>query len=207
VAQDEREQSPRRWRGIKQRLHFAQVTQDGDDEGILLLDRLPTAAEAVAIRETLRIRRRRHVAPEAADRLISYRYKTGVPGRPLRFSPWPVGCTCPTPERYPTDFDRPTRRPRVGHEREDIERNVALAERLLSDPASDDFIIALGVLQWRVLGPNGEQWIMLARTILTPSWAVSVAEAERDAYQGAHVAADIDKHLPKPRRAQTVAAR
>ena len=41
-------------------LAFCRVTQDGDDEGCLHLDRLPTAAEAELIREAVGIRKRLH---------------------------------------------------------------------------------------------------------------------------------------------------
>ena len=41
----------RRWTGVKSRLRFCRVTQDGDDEGCLHLDRLPTRTEASAIRK------------------------------------------------------------------------------------------------------------------------------------------------------------
>ena len=51
-------ESKRRWTNTKQRLGFCRVTQDGDDEGCLHLDRLPTRAEAGLIRQALRIRRR-----------------------------------------------------------------------------------------------------------------------------------------------------
>ena len=53
-----------RWKKAK-RILPGTVTQDGDDEGILRLDRLPTPAEAEAIRDVIGIRRRRHVSPEA----------------------------------------------------------------------------------------------------------------------------------------------
>jgi hypothetical protein len=49
----------------KRRLAFCRVTQDGDWEGCLQLDRLPTAEEARVIMDVLRIRRRRHLSPEA----------------------------------------------------------------------------------------------------------------------------------------------
>lgn len=55
-------ESARRWTSVKARLAFARVTQDGDDEGALRLDRLPTPAEAALIREALGIRKRRRVA-------------------------------------------------------------------------------------------------------------------------------------------------
>jgi hypothetical protein len=50
--------SARRWSSYKSRLAFCQVTQDGDTEGVLRLDRLPTAEEAVEIREILGLRKR-----------------------------------------------------------------------------------------------------------------------------------------------------
>ena len=54
-------ESARRWGFIKKRLAFCRVTQDGDDEGCLHLDRLPTEAEADVIREALGIRKRKHL--------------------------------------------------------------------------------------------------------------------------------------------------
>jgi hypothetical protein len=91
---------------------------------------------------------------------------------------------------------------RQGHERSDREHNERLAERLLSDPATDDYLIAFDQLGWRLVGPNGERWPMVSREVLTPSWCISVAEAERDAYRGASVVAAIDRHMPRPRAKQ-----
>ena len=59
-------ESARRWSGIKARLPFCRLTQDGDVEGCLHLDHLPTPAEAEAIRDALGIRKRRTVSPEAS---------------------------------------------------------------------------------------------------------------------------------------------
>lgn len=56
--------STTRWNSIKCKLAFARLTQDGDSEGCLRLERLPTKAEATIIREALGIRRRRHVSAE-----------------------------------------------------------------------------------------------------------------------------------------------
>ena len=53
-----------RWKKAK-RLLPGTVTQDGDDEGIIRLDRLPLPAEAEAIRDLIGIRRRRQLSPEA----------------------------------------------------------------------------------------------------------------------------------------------
>jgi hypothetical protein len=49
-----------RWKKAKHSLS-AKVTQDGDNEGMLRLDRLPTAAEAAVIRSLIVIRKRRPV--------------------------------------------------------------------------------------------------------------------------------------------------
>ena len=61
--------SSRPWKNAKARLTFCKVTQDGDWEGCLHLDRLPTADEAVVIREVLGIRKRRHMTTEALSKL------------------------------------------------------------------------------------------------------------------------------------------
>jgi hypothetical protein len=58
------EESPRRWTYVKRRLGFCIVTQDGDDEGCLRLDRLPAPHEADAIREAIGIRKRRQTTSE-----------------------------------------------------------------------------------------------------------------------------------------------
>jgi hypothetical protein len=65
----EREPSSRPWKNAKARLTFCKVTRDGDWEGCLHLDRLPTADEAVVIREVLGIRKRRHMTAEALSKL------------------------------------------------------------------------------------------------------------------------------------------
>lgn len=56
--------SPRRWTGVSQRLGFCRVTQDGDDEGCMILGRLPAAQEAKLIREALGIPKARHLTVE-----------------------------------------------------------------------------------------------------------------------------------------------
>jgi hypothetical protein len=57
--------STRRWNSIQHDLAFCRVTQDGDDEGCLHLDRLPAPHEAGVIREALGIKRKRQLSPEA----------------------------------------------------------------------------------------------------------------------------------------------
>lgn len=64
-------ESARRWFNVKQRLNFCRLTQDGDDEGCLHLDHLPTKIEASAIREALGIRKRRHLSPASRAQAIS----------------------------------------------------------------------------------------------------------------------------------------
>jgi hypothetical protein len=56
--------SIRLWANTKRKLDFCRVTQDGDDQGCLHLDRLPTPAEADLIRDALRIKRKRHYRPD-----------------------------------------------------------------------------------------------------------------------------------------------
>jgi hypothetical protein len=97
-------ESVRRSGFLKKRLAgFCRVTQDGDDEGALHLDRLPTEAEAEAelIREALGIKRKRHLSAETiasiTDRLL--RSRTGSPSNgpsiarlpPRSTHPWPPG--------------------------------------------------------------------------------------------------------------------
>ena len=60
--------TPRRWTSIKQSLAFCKLTQDGDDEGILCLNRLPNEAEAEAIRDALGFRKRRHMTEAQIER-------------------------------------------------------------------------------------------------------------------------------------------
>ena len=73
TAKDERDQSPRRWASIKRRLAFCRLTQDGDDEGCLHLDRLPTRAQAVLIRQALGIRKRRTLTGDGRAQLEAAR--------------------------------------------------------------------------------------------------------------------------------------
>jgi hypothetical protein len=56
--------SPRAWTFSKRALGFAKLTNDGDDEGMLFLDRLPTAGEAETLRARLGIRKRRDLSEE-----------------------------------------------------------------------------------------------------------------------------------------------
>lgn len=79
VTADQRTQSPRRWTNVKRRLAFCHLTQDGDDEGCLHLDRLPTPAEAALIRVALGIRKRRMLTEEGRAQLDAARRTANSP--------------------------------------------------------------------------------------------------------------------------------
>jgi hypothetical protein len=80
TAKDERDQSPRRWTSMKRRLEFCRITQDGDDEGCLHLDQLPTPVQAGLIRQALCIRKRRTLTEDGRAQLDAAR---GLLIRPL----------------------------------------------------------------------------------------------------------------------------
>lgn len=61
----------RHWTFAKQRLDFCGVYQDGDEEGCLLLSRLPTPEQAAVIRSVLRIRKRAELSAEHLERFVS----------------------------------------------------------------------------------------------------------------------------------------
>jgi hypothetical protein len=83
TAKDERDQSPRRWTNVKQRLAFCRIMQDGDYEGCLHLDRLLTLAEAVLIREALGIRKRRVLTEDGRAQLDAARRAANSPSNPV----------------------------------------------------------------------------------------------------------------------------
>jgi hypothetical protein len=62
---------PRKWTSLKKKLAFCQLTQDGDDEGFLILGRLPSKEEAAIIREAVGIRKARHLSEECREKLIA----------------------------------------------------------------------------------------------------------------------------------------
>jgi hypothetical protein len=67
-------ETPRAWTAAKRALGFASICNDGDEEGALILDRLPTPAEAQVIRRYVGIRKRRTLSEEArADLLARFR--------------------------------------------------------------------------------------------------------------------------------------
>jgi hypothetical protein len=73
------DESARRWGFVKKRLAFCQLRQDGDDEGALHLDRLPTPAEAEAIREAMSIPQApRPVTGSQSQRAVSIGARQGL---------------------------------------------------------------------------------------------------------------------------------
>ena len=65
----EEPKSSQGWTYAKRAMAFAKVMQDGDAEGILLLDRLPTSDEAEIIRGKLQIAKKRELSDEELARL------------------------------------------------------------------------------------------------------------------------------------------
>jgi hypothetical protein len=59
----------RAWLNTKREMAFVKVTQDGDTDGCMLMDRLPTKAEAEVIRTRLAIPKRREVGELELERL------------------------------------------------------------------------------------------------------------------------------------------
>ena len=57
--------STRHWTYTKRALAFCRVTQDGDEEGCLHLDRLPSTAEAEEIRQAVGLRQTRDAPANA----------------------------------------------------------------------------------------------------------------------------------------------
>jgi hypothetical protein len=57
------------WTWAKKKLAFARVTQDGDEEGMVMMDRRPTPAEAEIIRDYLGINKAREYGEETLARL------------------------------------------------------------------------------------------------------------------------------------------
>jgi hypothetical protein len=67
----------RGWTFAKEAMSFAKVTQEGDMEGLLFLDRLPTPPEAEIIRDKLWIAKKRELGEEDLARLRRQGYRTG----------------------------------------------------------------------------------------------------------------------------------
>jgi hypothetical protein len=71
-------ESARRWVHVKTRLAFCRLTQDGDDEGCVILDRLPVKSEAGIIRKALGIPKAQHLT---AEQVASIRKRNAAQGR------------------------------------------------------------------------------------------------------------------------------
>jgi hypothetical protein len=82
--------STRAWGAVKRQLDFCSPPQDGDTEGCLRLGRLPSPTEASAIRQALRLRKRRQDAPPTVARLRANPGIWGVSGSPVRLSAAPA---------------------------------------------------------------------------------------------------------------------
>lgn len=67
------ENSNRKWSNTKESLNFMEVHQDGDDEGVLRLDRLPFRDEAMTVRKVIGVRPRT-VLTEEGRALIRERF-------------------------------------------------------------------------------------------------------------------------------------
>jgi hypothetical protein len=73
--------SKQAWTWAKKFMSFARPTQDGDEEGILLLDRLPTEAEANVIRDYLGIAKRPDLSEDHVERIRAQGKRIGARSR------------------------------------------------------------------------------------------------------------------------------
>lgn len=73
-----------RWKKVKKELSFMEVQIDGDDEGVLRLDRYPNSKEIKLVKERMGLFKKRTLSPErkaeAVARLALYRFKTKPEG-------------------------------------------------------------------------------------------------------------------------------
>jgi hypothetical protein len=94
----------RRWTKAKRTLQFMQVTQDGDTEGILKFDGVPTADQGAIIRKVLGLRKVTPLTDEQRDAIS--RRLSGTPSQtPIsdRF----IGPTEGAPTNPPGDTENP----------------------------------------------------------------------------------------------------
>ena len=66
------EMSKLAWTWVKKRLAFAELTQDGDAEGVFRLHELPSPAEADEIRDIIGLRKRVELSPGERERRIQW---------------------------------------------------------------------------------------------------------------------------------------
>lgn len=60
----------RSWNNIKKKLNFMVVSQDGDYEGILKLDRYPTSVESTIIRKIVGLVKKKQLSLEHEKKLV-----------------------------------------------------------------------------------------------------------------------------------------
>ena len=83
--------SGRKWNNLRRDLSpLGKCTQDGDDEGIIRLDRLPTAEEATAIRKAVGLIKRPPINPEVVKANLSRPSVSPVQGHSTRERPDPA---------------------------------------------------------------------------------------------------------------------
>lgn len=75
AARDEEPSDTKAWTWAKKALGFCKITNDGDGEGMLFLDRLPNPEEAVTIREKFGIPKKREVSPETLELLARHSFQ------------------------------------------------------------------------------------------------------------------------------------
>lgn len=68
-------ESVRKWNITKRQLSFMEVSQDGDDEGILRCNRMPSRFEAMEVRKVIGVRPTKKLTEEQRQALISRGYK------------------------------------------------------------------------------------------------------------------------------------
>jgi hypothetical protein len=59
------------WTAAKRKLKYPQLCMDGDDEGVFILNRLPTSTEAELIRHYCGIAKKREISEEERARLVA----------------------------------------------------------------------------------------------------------------------------------------
>jgi hypothetical protein len=77
AAEFEEPSTSRGWTFAKEAMSFAKVTQDGDMEGMLFLDRLPTRVEGEIIRDKLWIAKKPERSEGELARLRGYSFRVG----------------------------------------------------------------------------------------------------------------------------------
>lgn len=74
------EDSNRKWTNTKKNLNFMEVHQDGDDEGVLRLGRMPFRDEAMTVRKVIGVRPRTVLTEEGRAMLLRTSYKPDKQG-------------------------------------------------------------------------------------------------------------------------------